>query len=57
MKRVAKFQAEMARELLPRARDAQDPLVIAACIRVRQGWMLGHRVAQSDLELVEAFSE
>ena len=57
VKRVARFQAEMARELLPRARDTQDPLVIAACIRVRNCWLLGHRVAKEDLELVEAFSE
>ena len=54
--RVAQFRAEQAREVLPMARDNQDGAVIAACLRVLEGWLLGRRVGRGDIELVEAFA-
>jgi hypothetical protein len=56
MIRVAKFRAEMASEVLEGARHNNDAIVIAACVRIRQGWLLGRKVAREDLALVEEFS-
>lgn len=53
--RVWKFLAEAALNVLPGARDCQDAAVINACVRVRQGWLLGRRVDRSDADLVQAF--
>jgi hypothetical protein len=55
-KRVAEFRANMAAEVLVAARDCGDAMVIGACIRVRNGWLLGHRVAIADLDLIQTFS-
>jgi uncharacterized radical SAM superfamily protein len=57
MVRVTKFRAEDALSVLEAARDNNDAPVIAACIRVRQGWMLGRRVARADLDLIAEFVE
>jgi hypothetical protein len=54
--RVAKYRAEMARDVLEAARDNNDGIVIAACIRVRHGWMLSHPVARADLDLIDEFT-
>jgi hypothetical protein len=56
MIRVAKFRADMARDVLDAAKDAGDEMVIAACRRVRQAWLLAHKVSRSDLDLIEAFA-
>ena len=54
--RVAQFRAEQAREVLPMARDNQDGAVIAACLRVLDGWRFARRVSRADMDLVEAFA-
>jgi hypothetical protein len=55
MIRVVQFRADMAKDLLPIARLNGDAMVINACIRIRQGWLLGHKVAVTDLNLVAEF--
>ena len=56
-RRVAEFQADMALKLLPLARANADATVITACVRTRQAWLNGGKVAvqRSTLNVVEAF--
>jgi hypothetical protein len=57
MTRVAKFRADQAKEVLECARDCNDAIVINACVRIRQGWLLGHKVAKSDIDIIAEFAE
>lgn len=57
MVRVRKFHAEAALEVLEAAKDVGDAMVINACRRVRQGWLLAHRVASTDIQIVRDFAE
>jgi hypothetical protein len=52
LRRVAAFQAEIARRLREMARDAGDMAVVAVCNRVRQAWLGGERVERADLLLI-----
>jgi hypothetical protein len=55
MVRVTKFRAEDALSVLEAARDNNDFAVITACLRVREGWLLGRRVPRADLDLIAEF--
>lgn len=56
MIRIAEYQADQALNVLPQARANGDNAVINACIRVREGWLLGQRVDRADLATVAAFA-
>jgi hypothetical protein len=57
MMRIAEYQAILALRLLPTARDVGDNAVVTALVNIRQGWLLGRRVARTDWALADCFDD
>lgn len=56
MKRVTRYRYDQALELIERARDCADPMVIAVCVRIMRAYRLAHRVPAGELAILDAFA-